>query len=342
MFIRTPGFIRTLTGATIISALALALMLIVGSLSIARGDPLGDPARGKQAWESAPLNFVCARCHGTAGQGAFGPDLAGRTLTVAQWTRQIRQPYGLMPAFPATTISDETIDDVAAYMASLPTVATPGAPAVVTSPGDTVGKQLVIEKGCAQCHGLTVGGPRAGLGEQGLTRADVINQIRTAFFYPKFNKRPATMPTFTEKKISADDATRIADYLFTLGPRVRLNVGTTAKRDGNVITYTITATSRAQTGGMDASHLFVAGSVPAGATFLRAGATPANSFFRGFEGVGTANQAAVWLIERIPPGATYTYTYEVQVAPSAPAAAHGFIRQLGPSEETIITGDAAP
>lgn len=341
MFMRKPAFVKLLTGAAVLVALSAALFLVAGSGSTAQGQALGDAAKGKKAWNSLPLSFVCQSCHGSNGEGAFGPDLAGRTLTVAQWTRQVRKPYGLMPAFATSAISDETIADVAAYMASLPTVPSPGTPRAVTSPGDPVGKQLVIDKGCAQCH-RGARDLRAGIGENGLTRADVISQIRTAFFAAKFAGRGAWMPTFAENQVGADDAAKIADYIFAAGPRVRLDVSTKATQAGNVVTYAITVTSRSLAGGMDAGQVFVAGSVPRGATFLGATATPANSFFRGFEAAETPLQAAVWLTERIPPATTSTYSYQVQVGPGVPAAAHAFVHWLGPSEETVITPDVSP
>lgn len=335
-------FTKSLLAAVALAALAVGIALL-GSGPTAQGQVIGDAAKGKQAWESAPLNFVCQRCHGRNGQGARGPDLAGRSLTVAQWIRQIRQPYGLMPAFPPTTINDETIADVAAYMASLPTVDSPGAPLVVSSLEDSIGKRLAIEKGCAQCHGVEMSVPRAGIGENGLTREDILAQIRTAFYAPKFNNRNATMPTFVERQVSDDDAARIQDYLFKeLGPRVRLDASIRARREGNVVTYTITVTTRSTSGGMDASQIFVAGSVPQGATSVRASATPANSFFRGFEAAGSPIQSAVWLTEKIPPGGSYTYAYQVEVAPDTPVATHAFVHWLGPSQERVLTADVAP
>jgi mono/diheme cytochrome c family protein len=60
----------------------------------------GDPAAGKAYSErEAPAVTACRNCHGLQGQGAFGPDLAGRGLNAAQVLRAVRKPWGIMPAF---------------------------------------------------------------------------------------------------------------------------------------------------------------------------------------------------------------------------------------------------
>jgi hypothetical protein len=65
-----------------------------------------------------------------AAEGGFGPDLAGRKLSVARVTRAVRQPWGIMPMFKDTQLgyTDKGLADFVAYFDSLPAPAQPGKP----------------------------------------------------------------------------------------------------------------------------------------------------------------------------------------------------------------------
>src|SRR5262249_48849844 len=81
----------------------------------------GDAAAGKAYWDrGAPRARACRNCHGNNAEGAFGPDLAGRGLNVAQVIRAVRQPWGIMPAFVESQMNDKDAADLTAYFASLP------------------------------------------------------------------------------------------------------------------------------------------------------------------------------------------------------------------------------
>lgn len=64
----------------------------------------------------------CARCHGTAGEGGIGPQLAGRVrvhfATPEDEIAVVRDGRGSMPSF-AGALSDEEIRDVVEYTRSL-------------------------------------------------------------------------------------------------------------------------------------------------------------------------------------------------------------------------------
>src|SRR5262245_41203967 len=79
-------------------------------------------AAGKSAWQIQ----MCWYCHGRDGEGGFGPDLAGRELSLDQFKHQVRQPWGIMPRFSEAQVSDETIADLHTFFGSLPRVAKPG------------------------------------------------------------------------------------------------------------------------------------------------------------------------------------------------------------------------
>src|SRR5204862_6248430 len=115
----------------------LLVALFTGSLAQAQvAKPTGDPAAGKALWNE-PRRW-CKRCHGENADGGFGPDLAGRGLSVDQVKRALRQPWAIMPAYTEMPVTDKNIADLAAYFASLPKVAVPSAPPLVTPPGPSL------------------------------------------------------------------------------------------------------------------------------------------------------------------------------------------------------------
>src|SRR5580693_3069541 len=76
----------------------------------------GKADAGRAFWQAQ----MCQYCHGVDGEGAWGPDLAGRGLSEAQIKHSLRQPYGLMPAYTETQVSDQTVADLQAFFATLP------------------------------------------------------------------------------------------------------------------------------------------------------------------------------------------------------------------------------
>src|SRR5919108_6636946 len=96
---------------TVMTRFFVALLL----LPLAHGTALaqGNAQAGKALWDGPATQ--CRNCHGANGEGAFGPDLAGRGLTVAQFIRAVRQPWGIMPAFVESQVSDSEMADLVAY-----------------------------------------------------------------------------------------------------------------------------------------------------------------------------------------------------------------------------------
>ena len=68
-------------------------------LPLAQGPAGGAAQPGKVMWEA--FENDCKLCHGVHGEGGLGPDLAGHSLTQAQFLRAVRKPWGVMPAFVA-------------------------------------------------------------------------------------------------------------------------------------------------------------------------------------------------------------------------------------------------
>jgi cytochrome c553 len=145
--------------------IALGSLLLVFSLSYPYAAlAQGDAQAGKARWESVTENR-CQYCHGVKGEGAFGPDLAGRQLSLEQFKQAVRKPWGIMPAFPESQISDQILANFYTYLSGLPKVSTPGPWRVPLPANAPYGQRLIVETvGCAQCHGDTIAIPRADAG----------------------------------------------------------------------------------------------------------------------------------------------------------------------------------
>jgi mono/diheme cytochrome c family protein len=135
----------------------------------------GNVANGKMYWESNLT--ACKNCHGMAGEGAFGPDLAGRGLNTVQVLRAVRQPWGIMPRFTGAQLSGQQAADVSAYFASMPKPAMVGAWRFEAKAGDPPGLRRLINLGCAQCHSPQFQGPRGNMGATNMSFDDFENLI---------------------------------------------------------------------------------------------------------------------------------------------------------------------
>src|ERR1700685_4017241 len=63
----------------------------------------------------------CYECHGYAGQGTIaGARLAPPVLNAQGMIRYVRKPAGAMPAFTDKVLSDPEVDDIFAYLKTLP------------------------------------------------------------------------------------------------------------------------------------------------------------------------------------------------------------------------------
>jgi len=70
------------------------------------------------------LKNGCYECHGTVGQGAqanpLAPRLAPRPPALAALIAYVRKPAGGMPPYVSRVMSDAELEDVRAYLASIP------------------------------------------------------------------------------------------------------------------------------------------------------------------------------------------------------------------------------
>jgi mono/diheme cytochrome c family protein len=96
-------------------------VLVAGLLAAAGTSDGASPRVGNAVAGKAAFTEYCSICHGVAAQGFIGPKIAGVDWTVPGLHAIVRGGvggYGGMPAFNADAVTDGTIADIAAYLAS--------------------------------------------------------------------------------------------------------------------------------------------------------------------------------------------------------------------------------
>jgi mono/diheme cytochrome c family protein len=80
--------------------------------------PAGNVAHGKKLM----LDYGCADCHGTSGEGGgnAGPKLTPSPLPFNLFAHQLRAPRARMPVYTPKTTSDQDVADLYAYIRSIP------------------------------------------------------------------------------------------------------------------------------------------------------------------------------------------------------------------------------
>lgn len=77
-------------------------------------------AETEKQWKDGAQVYakICGHCHET--KGAIGPVLAGRGLPVAYIKAIARSGYLAMPAFPASSVDDVSLQEVASFIEAMP------------------------------------------------------------------------------------------------------------------------------------------------------------------------------------------------------------------------------
>lgn len=93
-------------------------LLLISTWRLAVAEPAGDPLEGKRLF----LADGCYQCHGTtgAGGGIAGPRLAPDPLPVQGVKAKLRTASGRMPVYSAALLTDAQIEDIVAYLRSIP------------------------------------------------------------------------------------------------------------------------------------------------------------------------------------------------------------------------------
>lgn len=280
--------------------------------------PVGRPEVARTFWKDP--DTTCPRCHGTNGEGGYGPDLAGRGLTFAEIQRQVRSPWGIMPAFTERQISDQLVSDLTAYFASLPGVEKPGAWSTPLTPRIPPGRRLMISPGgCLQCHTPEIGSVRAVAGCVG---ADYNWLAKRVYDHPSVypdgrmgNYSRAHLPEVVMKQIWAY-MTEDLGLPVPVVAQISLEPGTPAA--GNP-TYTLTLKNDADRGGMTGESVQVTFPLPAGSVVESANGTGYEGIVRSTAFLG--KDVAVWRFPKLAPGDTHVFTLALTGVrtPSGPA-----------------------
>jgi cytochrome c553 len=291
----------------------LFVMLLVSGLAqlaAAQNTPAagsqGDAAAGRRWYTGQAGGAFCMLCHGNNAEGGFGPDLAGRTISYEQFSRAIKEPWGLMPTFPYLT--DQKIADLYAFVQSAPKPAQPGKWRIAMPPpgGPAIQRQF-ISMGCGQCHGEELIHPRRDLGRigNGVTFDEFKNIV--------YKTAPATMGIFNPDRMSESVLRDIFKFMMDEGLRVpisaRIEPATTAN------SYNLTVWNEAIPGkGLTANDVMITVPVPTGLTVI-------NATGPGYQGVVKDSSknvdSLVWKAAKYAPGDKNVYSFTLSAAPPA-------------------------
>src|SRR5215470_11618264 len=109
---------------TLYEAGGSAVLAAVIALATANAQqPAADsPAGNAKAGQTLFLKIGCYQCHGNEGQGGAAGSRIGRSpmLALRNFIAYVRAPRGEMPPYTVKVITDKDLEDIYAYLASLP------------------------------------------------------------------------------------------------------------------------------------------------------------------------------------------------------------------------------
>ena len=334
--------------------MVLALLVFLSLLPLPQQAPptppaAGNPERGKVLWQKTE-HVECFECHGTNGEGALGPDLAGRHLTRAQFIHAVRKPWGVMPAYVESQISDAELDDLIAYFASLPSVTEPGAWRRPVAANASRGLAVATTSGCTQCHNPTFNNGRGVMGAINANFAWFESMVYAhAASYPATRARLGEPPqerlamgNFSPTRLPVASLQEIWTYLTDLGFRARMRGElSSAAPSPNGVVYTLNvANTGVKDVGLVAEDVTVMLTVPAGASVV-------TTTGAGYQGVRRDDQmksnVAVWSLSRVAPGDRQTYSLTLSRAGTATDNVRGVMRWAKPTVKTgPVDSEAIP
>lgn len=269
---------------------------------------------GKAAWEARQ----CRMCHGNRGQGGYGPDLAGRGLTFAQYKRAVRRPWGVMPAFTERQVSDPTLAQIAAYLVSLPRVQEPGEWVYPIPPSNAPrGQVLLIGNGCGQCHQPELRSPRMVLGGEA---ADVDFAFFAKRVYEHTDIYPdGMMGNFSRLRLPESVLQEIYHFVaHDLGLLVPISAEIApGVASETTTTYTLTVKNDGVKGkGLSAKDVTILVALP---QQFHVVATTGSGYAGVHLDPQTKSDTAVWKFARIAPEEKLSYTLTLSGTPMVPA-----------------------
>ena len=304
------------------SLLLVVVVFLLQAQSAWAQAPEGDSRRGQGLYFGGEGGALCMLCHGRAAEGGYGPDLAGRELTFAQFKKAVQDPWSLMPRYPH--ISEQGLADLYAFLQSLPKVDAPGAYNVASPPeGSPLGQVFVVEYGCGQCHGPEIGHPRRDIGE----KAGSIDY--DAFAKLVYEQAPPAMGLFNPKKLPEPVLREIWGFMEDMGQRAFLWAETDAgMKSGGNTNYTLKLENRGRpNSGLTAGDITVSLRIPEGISVVSATGGRYEGIRENVETVTTPGQLApfrglnpnpnvkranvdfaTWTVDSVAPGEAVTLT----------------------------------
>jgi hypothetical protein len=285
---------------------------------------------------------MCKNCHGPKGEGGFGPDLAGRKLTASQFRVAVRKPWGVMPAYVESQISDRELADFVAYFDSLPSVEQPGPWRFELPAGAPRGQEVLLATfGCGQCHGPVFNTPRARIGGTG---ADVAWLKRMVYDHTgamvEESKASGTAPpprlrmgSYAKSRLPESLLQDIWSWASDLGFRPLITTRLGAPSQGaNGVSYSLDVENGGVPGkGLTAEQLTVLLQLPAGVSVV--GTTGA-----GYVGVrrdeALKAQVAEWKLSKLAPKEHQTFTLTLSRAGTAADDVRGAVLWAKPAVKT--------
>ena len=296
--------------------LALVLIPTFAVLAAAQTPaPAGDQAAGKALWDGNTTS--CKNCHGTNAQGGYGPDLAGRKLTFAQFNHAVQKPWGVMPSFPQ--FNDKQLADLYAYVSNLPGVPEPAAwrfPLPANAPKGQVIALSTI--GCAQCHTPILDTPRRGIAEANgdfewfkhmiYDHTTAMPEHCAAVGPGNPYCRAVRMGDYSRTRLQEDQLKQIYDWAVGLGLEIPITTNISAAEQApNGFTYKFDVVNK----GVEANNATIEIEVPAGTKVVTATGT-------GYKGVRadrkTKGNVAEWQVAKILPNDKQSYSITLSKA----------------------------
>lgn len=98
-------------------ALGTAVILLITNVFVVAKDLGNATEGGKKLF----INYGCYQCHGYEGQGGFsGPRIAPTPYPLKTFMGLVRKPVGVMPAFSSRVLPDRDLEQIHAYVVSVP------------------------------------------------------------------------------------------------------------------------------------------------------------------------------------------------------------------------------
>jgi len=295
--------------------LALLMIPVFAAAAAAQTAAAGDPVAGKALWDGNTTS--CKNCHGAKAEGGYGPDLAGRKLTNAQFTHAVQKPWGVMPSFPQ--FNDKQLADMYAYVVNLPGVAEPAAWRFPLPDNAPKGQVVALSTiGCAMCHTPILDTPRRGIAEANgdfewfkhmvYDHTKAMPEHCTAVGPGNPYCRAVRMGDYSRTRLQEDQLKQIYDWAVSLGLEIPVttNISEAEQTQGGVL-YKMTVINK----GVEADNATIAVDVPAGTKVVTTTGT-------GYKGVRADKKAkgnvAEWQVAKLAPNDKQEYSITLSKA----------------------------